>query len=220
MDSLKFKPRGPVLSGRGDRLRGQGESSEEAENFTKGGQLGHCFWVSVYYFLNWELSGFQPSHTSTISAGQPPSTSPHSNSQRGWWSPMSKVSGQITDGWPLRSTPGPLRPQGLCMVGFPLRICGWVTALRYMVSSGYKRNELNLQKSCYPKCGPWTSSICTNWEIVRNANSQVPPLPPPTAPTPNWIRSSFSLSGWGPVICVLISPSGDTQWCLRTSGLE
>ena len=98
MDSLKFKPRGPVLSGRGDRLRGQGESSEEAENFTKGGQLGRCFWVSVYYFLNRELSGFQPSHTSTISARQPPSTSPHSNSQRGWWSPMSKVSGQITDG--------------------------------------------------------------------------------------------------------------------------
>ena len=32
MASLKFKPRGPVLSGRGDRLRGKGESSEEAES--------------------------------------------------------------------------------------------------------------------------------------------------------------------------------------------
>ena len=47
MASLKFKPRGPVLSGRGDRLRGQGENGEEAENFTKGGQLGRCFWVST-----------------------------------------------------------------------------------------------------------------------------------------------------------------------------
>lgn len=61
------------------------------------------------------------------------------------------------------------------------------------------------------KCGPWTSSFSSTWELGRNKNSQSSTLDP----------AEFKAWGWWPD-CILTSSLGDSNqfWNLRATVLR
>ena len=80
---------------------------------------------------------------------------------------------------------------------FPHALPCFMTLLIFHLINSYSSFKTN---SCPSKCGPWTTSISSIWELVRNTNSQRPTVDPTESDT---LEDDDQ-------ICTLTSSSGDS----------